>query len=627
MEKPAPVFDRYPQYCKKEPRYSEWMIARGIPVVSDRSVDSDKPVWRGDHSFSSDAAAYSLMHFIEPEIAGEHPDWGIDEVKTEARVRFTRRLAQDLSYEKRESSHEETVVRWKPVEMPDGSMELATEYGDSVVTLRKLWEHTKEYAAFVGNPAAYNLEEERAQLAMQDEFIHGSFTGFVSVLSHPDSVRYVQVWEKASDGDVVSKQVDLFAATGVDFSREEGEKLVQHIANYYKDVVPEVQSDITDYAHIFIENSTVNVRDIRVIAFGIVMVREDVGISTRAIEKRVVPDTATSMMVLGTFLRDQISEKLHLLEPDNHVEISKNHIVIPIPEQRINKMEKKIEKKMQETRLLSASADRPKPDAIKPVLAEWFISQTMIRHVKDVPVAPHAALYWFTVLEHRDKRRTATIQATKEKPQRVLVVKRFFSVIAERFLREPVSRIRLPVAAKEIVPHDKKEKMIPVMKLKETVKRLVSGLHHRLTEIIQMPLHRKKTERSSIHKSPKQTELVPQLSEKESKEILVRQIQRACQVWYSDQVHDVPHLLHRILSLVKERTDMTLRHEHDSPAWVLLGIIRYLALLRESGHAGSGVTAVGVRAKRKRSQRVRGLSIAAFMLRKQTRTIIFTFAS
>ena len=78
----------------------------------------------------------------------------------------------------------------------------------------------KEYAQHIGNPRAYNKEEARSQIAMQDAFINGHASGFVSILSHPDSVRYVQLWEKMPTGDIASKQIDLYATTGRDFTRK-----------------------------------------------------------------------------------------------------------------------------------------------------------------------------------------------------------------------------------------------------------------------------------------------------------------------------------------------------------------------------------------------------------------------
>ncbi len=237
------------------------------------SDEGDSPAWRGDHTFSPEAAAYSLTNFIEPDVKTAHPSWTAEQVRSEALRKFERRLSQDMSYERRESAHEETTVRWEVIETSPGVRELATEYGDGYVTLRQLWDHTREFAQATNSPGSYNAEEARVQLAMQDEFIRGSNTAFVSALSHPDAVRYVQIWEKSGDA-VTSRQIDLHKTTGRDFSREESETLIRRIAEYH-DSGSVKQSSEYRYAHLSVTRGTVSEADVKTIAIAQTVFVED----------------------------------------------------------------------------------------------------------------------------------------------------------------------------------------------------------------------------------------------------------------------------------------------------------------------------------------------------------------
>ena len=171
MEKPYYLPDASLRFRAKtsdrdsvEKRLDDRLTLRGIQVIRDTDESGkESKKWRGDHTFSPDAATYSLMHFVEPEVAREHPDWNPSQIHTEAMSRFTQRLEQDLAYERMESDHGESVIHWKPIETKEGVTVLATQYGDRMITLSELWEHTKEYAAFTGTPDAYNEAEHRSQ--------------------------------------------------------------------------------------------------------------------------------------------------------------------------------------------------------------------------------------------------------------------------------------------------------------------------------------------------------------------------------------------------------------------------------------------------------------------------------
>lgn len=257
--------------------YRRQMTATRVENVrADLKKINDAPVWRGDHTFNSDAAKYSFLNFIEPEVAQKHPDWSKQKIRKEALTKFQQRLEQDLSYEQKESSHQETAVQWKVVETQPGKQELATEYGGETITLRQLWDHTREYAVHVGIPSAYNPDEEQAQYAMEQAFVKGDAQAYISVLSHPDAVRYVQVWERDDSGGIQSKQIDLYKTTGRDFSHIEGDMLVKHLAAFTESVQGQpVVTTESKYAHFIVKSGSVYEQDIRTIAIVQASVRRD----------------------------------------------------------------------------------------------------------------------------------------------------------------------------------------------------------------------------------------------------------------------------------------------------------------------------------------------------------------
>jgi len=352
------------------------------------------------------------MHFIEPEVAREHPDWTQVQIHENAIDRFQKCLAQDLSYERGEIAHEESVVRWRPVETKNG-IELATEYGDKMVTLQELWEHTKEYAAFVGNPAAYNSKEHEAQLRMQETFINGTSRGFVSVLSHPDGVRYVQIWQTSDAGEITSQHVDLYAATGRDFSPEEAKDLLYHLSDFHA-----MQTDMGkepeehSYAHFFLREGSVNAEDVRTIAIAQSVYsserlyeREIISVSHRStdISGVVMADVGNGMKQAGRFLAVEIEEKIRAIgsivsRPEVKrstkpaADAGKEKRSAPVRAQVLPVSEKG---RTNETHSESVSLVHTGKEGLKSAMAEWWISKTMLAYTGRVPAAPNATLYWF----------------------------------------------------------------------------------------------------------------------------------------------------------------------------------------------------------------------------------------
>lgn len=223
--------------------------------------------WRGDHSFNHGAVMYALMNFVEPEVAQRHPDWTSQHIRAEARQVMTLRLSENRTFANKERNREQEMSkRWEVTETSPGTLELTTTQAGEAVTLRELWEHTKEYAEKKGIPSAYNPEEERAQLAMQDAFIAGGTSVFISVLSHPDEIRYAQVWQKEDDGSIIAKTIDVGAVAGRGMSTEEASDLVQHLASFYSNTGKEIETASAEYPHVMVRQGNADVEDVKIIA-------------------------------------------------------------------------------------------------------------------------------------------------------------------------------------------------------------------------------------------------------------------------------------------------------------------------------------------------------------------------
>lgn len=189
--------------------------------------------WRGDHTFNSGAADYSLEHFLEPEVQKNNPQWTSEQIRNEATRRMEFRLTQDRAFFTKEAIREDqTTTRWEVQEI-DGRAQLVTQYGDSNISLETLWEHTKEYAQAMGVPEVFNRDEMNMQLAVADALIAGKATGAAFTLSHPDSIRYVQTWTRGENGSFYSTQVDIGKGAGRDFKHHEVDAFIGQIRNAF----------------------------------------------------------------------------------------------------------------------------------------------------------------------------------------------------------------------------------------------------------------------------------------------------------------------------------------------------------------------------------------------------------
>lgn len=436
-----------------------------------RDAKEETPVWKGDHTFSVEAAAYSLSNFLEPEIAKSHPDWNPSQIREAALERFEKRLSQDLSYERRETAHEDSAVRWQIIETSPGVKELATEYGNDLITLRELWDHTREFAEASGNPQAYNKEEERAQLSMQDAFIGGTTDAFVSVLSHPEAVRYVQVWERQSDGEVVSKQIDLSVGVGRDLTHGEADAVVDKLAKYSSGKAESVTTDKTSsYAHFFIEGGKIGENDIQTIAMVQLMHEEFVRSESRSpavVIRETRPGVAADIMRMAAvsyqYVRDAVGGKIQVLKDA----VSKERVTAvsagrPVgaksETQRSSERPKPRNPKKQEH-----AHSAPRENTVRSLVADVVISRTILSVAPLVPSGAHAALAWFEL----SRTRQSLPKETKKIPfgQRVRMPEQVtFNTVGS--LSEFIAAVRrrlakIPEEMRKTVSRDRRESRAP----------------------------------------------------------------------------------------------------------------------------------------------------------------------
>lgn len=434
-----------------------------------RDAKEETPVWKGDHTFSVEAAAYSLSNFLEPEIAKSHPDWNPSQIHEAALARFEKRLNQDLSYERRESAHEDSAVRWRIVETSPGVKELATEYGNDLITLRELWDHTREFAEATGNPRAYNREEERTQLSMQDAFIGGTTDAFVSVLSHPEAVRYVQVWERQSDGEVVSKQIDLSVGVGRDLTHGEADALVDKLAKYSSGKAESVTTDtVSSYAHFFIEGGKIGENDIQTIAMVHVMHEEFLRSSEPRREEYVTNenrwgvgvDITRTVVDAYQYVRDAVSEKIQALRDA----VSKEHTKTVSAERPSERPKPRNPKKPEQAH----AAQRE--NAVRSLVADVVISRALLVVAPFVPSGPHAALVWFEQSRTRSApSQEKNIAAVPEQTVRVSEPTRWTKAnLFSEFIAAVKRKVAKAPEEKNKVSRDKRESRRPTL---ERVKR------------------------------------------------------------------------------------------------------------------------------------------------------------
>ncbi len=638
MEKPSPTYDNFARYHIRsfddDKRYQDRLTIRGIPRLNDTDEEDNKPLWRGDHTYSSDAASYSLTHFIEPEVQKEHPDWTHAEVKKVAVERFQERLAQDLSYEHKENVHEESIVRWEKIQTADGSWQLATSYGNTMVTLNELWEHTKEFAAFSGNPAAYNRDEHAAQIAMQEQLIAGTASGFVSVLSHPDAVRYVQVWQQSEDGGVISKQVDLYKTTGTDFTHEEGANFIRHLAEFHN--ADTLSSEISSYAHFFVREKKIDEEDIRTIAIAQTMERgrETTPVPLPTEYLRVVGvaarDSKNTLTELGAFLKEHIDKKINFMKQELQLtKQEKKRIRMPV----IADAQPVSHERAGSSLLVRRSNMRHEEvvtthgqsiESMKSVAAEWVVMRTMLFYHDVAPGMDNAIIYWLTrPLEQKkpgkktvaeknpveEKNNRITASTAKEKKPRISLFSlfRLVSDVRKRSFMRAEKQKQVPAASADITPalpakRQNKETAQIALSLPVVVGLL--RLYKMLVHATDPVLHTEKKSLKNQGNAPERH------ADPTGKEIfLLRKTGIAMILWLLTEWERTVIRDGGTLPIGSE-VALTGRPEvsdgEKQSTWLLFAIIWYLSAIREHGKPGTVTKAkIGKKRKKKKMKKTR----------------------
>lgn len=360
-----------------------------VEALSGDGSAADGSGWRNAHEFNGGAAMWSFTNIVTPRVAAEHPDWSGEEVYHESVRRWELKLFQDKVFTQKEAAHAGGEVRWEVVDTAEGR-QLATRYGDDIITLKELWENTRQFAESIGKSYLFNQAEEDAQMEMQSRFVAGLATGFVSPLSHPDSIELVQVWQKDGTNSFVSKQIDLFAATGRDLSHEEGSSLIHKLATYFQQN-GEITKGESLHPHFMIQSGKINEHDIKVIAqasvFGDIIPQV-----TRTVADASAMAALKAKETFGkfsTYLRDQIDIRVQKLRDNLYERVSPQQL-FPAKNPFYPAYEFSVHERS---------------NRVKAMMADWFISRTILKITTETGLGTGGALYWFS---HLGKKEAAT---------------------------------------------------------------------------------------------------------------------------------------------------------------------------------------------------------------------------
>lgn len=221
--------------------------------------------WDGGHSVSVSSWLYSFDDIIKPAVAASHPSWSQDEIHTHALKIFNTRIAENARIFRDEEKNAEGMdTLWEVAEI-DGTRQLVVKDGAYKGTsLNEFWEHTRQFAEEQNSPQAYNVLEHQAQLSMQTALVQGRAISAVTILSHPEDIKYVQVWEAQEDGTIITRQIDLKNTAGRHLTHEEGKSLIEKLAEKY------TKNKITDdsssqYVHV-LTHEKIPIKDVKIAA-------------------------------------------------------------------------------------------------------------------------------------------------------------------------------------------------------------------------------------------------------------------------------------------------------------------------------------------------------------------------
>lgn len=217
--------------------------------------------WNGDHNISVRALYFSLDKYVIPEVQKEHvnDNWTQEQIRAEAVNRLSLRSKESMQYYMGEIGDEtertaETLKQWDISETSPGVRELTTFYKDKRVSLRELWQHTKEFAQAEGKPEAYDAQEEKTQMAMQEAFISGSIESYVAPIWHPSgTVQLIQIIER--DGNsLIARQIDVGVAVGRNLTPKEATIVMRDIVKLH---IGEEKQMPMEYPHVMIAHNHV----------------------------------------------------------------------------------------------------------------------------------------------------------------------------------------------------------------------------------------------------------------------------------------------------------------------------------------------------------------------------------
>lgn len=237
-----------------------------MPISAD--IGPAQGGWRNDHTFSSGASVYGFDQFIVPEVQAQHPDWSVDQIQQESRVRFMMRYVENLRFARNEQKGEDTLKTWREEEH-NGERVLVVHGGAyDGWTLERLWDQTNEYAKSEGNSVLVDNDEYRAQKEFHRQMISEESTSTASVIGHPDSVKIFQSFSRSSDGLFYAHQIDLEKATGRTLTLAEGKILMAKLYEKYEKqaVIAQVRHD-----NFMLTSGTVALADVQMVARAIVL--------------------------------------------------------------------------------------------------------------------------------------------------------------------------------------------------------------------------------------------------------------------------------------------------------------------------------------------------------------------
>jgi len=364
--------------------------------------------WTGDHQFSISALYFTLDNYIIPQVARQYAGqgWTDDQIRKEAVHRVGEFSKVNLQYSMAEMDREPVMeVKWEVIKR-DGEKQLfASDYG---ITLRELWEHTREFAEKTGKQSAYNPSEERAQLAMEKRIISGEISTDVFALSHPDGVRYVQMWEKTEGGKIVSKQLDIGAITGRDLTKTEGKDLIHLIKTKYsdRDITPE---DL-EHPHVMLKNGFVEVEDITTLARAQVMFPAEVVETFTFAARQAAGELVDTIKLVGEYFQTETEEVIQNPEVVKDIDIRE----LFEDEEKIKPLltiDKKLEDSLSESEIVQLWKKKAQealeitPEQSEKLLLEvqetWTMmkdAQEVISFVNDTGVGIAAAFYAIDVM-------------------------------------------------------------------------------------------------------------------------------------------------------------------------------------------------------------------------------------